>query len=53
MAAVLGKPVQLMLTGDSPAPSDLVRREWIAYKRGEEPALRPESVWKSGLGGSA
>ncbi len=40
MAGVLGKPIQLVLTGDNPAPSDFVRTEWIAYKRGDEAALR-------------
>jgi hypothetical protein len=40
MAGVLGKPVQLVLTGENPAPSDFVRSEWITYRRGEEVALR-------------
>lgn len=40
MAGVLGKPIQLVLTGDNPAPSDFVRSEWISYKRGDEAALR-------------
>lgn len=40
MAGVMGKPIQLVLTGENPAPSDFVRSEWIAYKRGEEAALR-------------
>lgn len=40
MAGVLGKPIQLVLTGDNPAPSDFIRSEWVAYKRGDEPALR-------------
>ncbi len=37
---MLGKPVQLVLNGENPAPSDFVRSEWISYKRGEEAALR-------------
>lgn len=40
MAGVLGKPIQLVLTGENPAPSDFVRSEWIAYRQGEEPALQ-------------
>jgi hypothetical protein len=40
LAGMLGKPVQLVLNGENPAPSDFVRSEWISYKRGEEPALR-------------
>jgi len=40
LAGMLGKPVQLVLHGENPAPSDFVRSEWISYKRGEEPALR-------------
>lgn len=40
MAGVLGKPIQLLLTGDNPAPSDFVRSEWIAYRRGEDAELR-------------
>lgn len=32
VAGVLGKPVQLVLTGPNPAPSDFVRNEWIAYR---------------------
>lgn len=40
MAGVLGKPIQLVLTGENPAPSDFVRSEWIAFRRGEEPAFR-------------
>ena len=40
LAGMLGKPVQLVLNGENPAPSDFVRSEWISYQRGEEPALR-------------
>lgn len=40
MAGVMGKPIQLVLTGENPAPSDFVRSEWIAYKRGEEDTFR-------------
>jgi hypothetical protein len=40
LAGMLGKPVQLILNGENPAPSDFVRSEWISYKLGEEPALR-------------
>lgn len=39
LAGMLGKPVQLVLNGESPAPSDFVRSEWISYQRGEEAAL--------------
>lgn len=42
LAGMLGKPVQLVLNGENPAPSDFVRSEWISYKRGEEPALRAD-----------
>lgn len=40
MAGMLGKPVQLVLTGENAAPSDFVRSEWIAYRSGEEAQLR-------------
>lgn len=40
LAGMLGKPVQLVLNGENPAPSDFVRSEWISYKRGDEAALR-------------
>lgn len=42
VAGVLGKPVQLVLTGKTPTPSDFVRSEWIAYKPGSEDDLRNE-----------
>ncbi len=32
VAAILGKPVQLVIAGDALAPSDFVRTEWIRYK---------------------
>jgi hypothetical protein len=31
VAGVLGKPVQLLLAGPAPPPSDFVRTEWIRY----------------------
>ncbi len=40
LAGMLGKPVQLVLNGENPAPSDFVRSEWIPYKRGDEAAFR-------------
>jgi hypothetical protein len=40
IATVLGKPIQLLLTGDNPAPSDFVRSEWISYTPGKEKEFR-------------
>jgi hypothetical protein len=40
IAAVLGKPIQLVLTGKNPASSDFVRSEWIAYIPRKEADLR-------------
>jgi hypothetical protein len=31
VAAILGKPVQLLIAGAAPAPSDFVRTEWLRY----------------------
>jgi hypothetical protein len=46
VAGVLGKPVQLLLTGRnpkvSPAPSDFVRTEWIRYTDGESAHFEQE-----------
>jgi hypothetical protein len=46
VAGVLGKPVQLLLTGrnprTSPAPSDFVRTEWIRYADGEDARFEQE-----------
>jgi hypothetical protein len=42
VAGVFGKPVQLVLTGTSPAPSDFVRTEWVAYKPRNLAALRDD-----------
>lgn len=42
IASVLGKPVQLVMTGENPAPSDLVRTEWISYKTNEVKKLRAD-----------
>lgn len=36
VAGVLGKPVQLVLAGIAPPPSDFVRTEWIRYEDGHE-----------------
>jgi hypothetical protein len=40
IATVLGKPIQLLLTGENPAPSDFVRSEWIPYTPGKEKEFR-------------
>ena len=40
IASILGKPVQLVMTGDNPAPSDFVRTEWIAFKVGNTARLK-------------
>jgi hypothetical protein len=46
VAAVLGKPVQLIWTGRNPrsnaAPTDFIRTEWIRYVVDEEERLRQE-----------
>jgi hypothetical protein len=42
VAGMLGKPVQLVLSGTNPAPSDFVRTEWIAYKPRKLAALRSD-----------
>lgn len=46
VAAILGKPVQLVWSGRNPkgnaAPSDFVRTEWIRYVVGEQNRLRDE-----------
>jgi hypothetical protein len=36
VAGILGKPVQLIIAGASPAPSDFVRTEWIRYDEAHE-----------------
>jgi hypothetical protein len=40
IATVLGKPIQLLLTGENPAPSDFIRSEWISYTPGKEKEFR-------------
>lgn len=40
VCGVLGKPVQLLLSGDRVTPSDFVRTEWIEYRAGREADLR-------------
>ncbi len=42
VAGVLGKPVQLVFSGDQGAPSDFVRKEWIAYRPGRLARLRKD-----------
>jgi hypothetical protein len=46
VAAILGKPVQLVWSGRNPkgnaAPSDFIRTEWIRYVVGSETQLRRE-----------
>ena len=42
VAGVLGKPVQLVLSGVNPAPSDFVRSEWIAYRPRRLASLRAD-----------
>lgn len=42
VAGLLGKPVQLVLAGANPAPSDFVRTEWINYRPGELASLRED-----------
>ena len=39
---LLGKPVQLLLAGDNPTPSDFVRTEWLLH----DPADRNTSITK-------
>jgi hypothetical protein len=40
VCGVLGKPVQLVLSGQRSTPSDFVRTEWIEYKAGQKGELR-------------
>jgi hypothetical protein len=40
VCGLLGKPVQLIVSGDRPTPSDFVRTEWIEYRPGGETELR-------------
>jgi hypothetical protein len=42
VCVLLGKPVQLVVSGNRPTPSDFVRTEWIEYRPGQEAALRRE-----------
>jgi hypothetical protein len=38
VALLIGKPVQLLVAGSAPTPSDFIRTEWISY----DPARRAE-----------
>jgi hypothetical protein len=40
VCGVLGKPVQLVLSGQQATPSDFVRTEWLEYKAGQKLKLR-------------
>jgi hypothetical protein len=40
VCGLLGKPVQLIVSGERPTPSDFVRTEWVGYRLGSEADLR-------------